>query len=94
MISPDSVVVRTGDLVTAPMGGELALMDMTTGTYFVLDEVAAAIWERLETPTTVRAICDQLRDRYDVPEERCEGDVMPFLQKLQMKNLLRLVDEP
>lgn len=86
------MVVRSGDLVSAPMGDELAMMDMDSGTYFVLDKVAAAIWDRIETPTAVRAICQQLREEYEVPEERCEADVIPFLQKLETKNLVRLVD--
>jgi hypothetical protein len=92
MIDRDSVVVRIGDLVSAPMGDELAMMDMGSGTYFVLDKVAAAIWDRMETPTSVRTLCQQLREEYEVPEERCEADVIPFLQKLETKNLVRLVD--
>lgn len=93
MITSDSVVVRTGDLVSAPMGDDLAMMDMATGTYFVLDGVAAAIWERIETPSSVRALCGQLCDEFDVPAERCEQDVIPFLEKLRQKQMLRVVDE-
>jgi hypothetical protein len=92
MIDQDSVVVRTGDLVTAPMGDEVAMMDMVSGTYFVLDHVAAAIWESIEQPVAVRALCDQLRERFDVPEGRCEADVIPFLEKLAQKNLIRVGD--
>jgi hypothetical protein len=90
MIDHNSIIVRTGDLVTAPMGDELAMMDMASGKYFVLDRVAAAIWDSLETPTAVDALCRQLRERYDVPEERCEADVIPFLEKLALKNLVRV----
>jgi len=92
MIDQDSVVVRTGDLVTAPMGDELAMMDMLSGKYFVLDRVAAAIWESIETPLSVRTLCEQLRERFDVPEGRCEADVIPFLENLALKNLVRVTD--
>ncbi|MBV8517043.1 MAG: PqqD family protein [Acidobacteria bacterium] len=94
MISRDAVVVRTGDLVSAPMGDELAMMDMETGTYFVLDEIAAAIWEQLEQPTRVSALCSTLENRYDVSASQCEADVLPFLQSLHAKRLVRLVEEP
>jgi hypothetical protein len=95
MITPDSVVVRTGDLVSAPMGDELAMMDMTSGTYFVLDGIAAEVWNRIETPASVRALCAQLCEQFDVPAERCQNDVIPFLEKLQQKQMLRIVgDEP
>jgi hypothetical protein len=90
MIDQDCIIVRIGDLVTAPMGDELAMMDMVTGTYFVLDKVAAAIWELIERPMAVRALCDRLRERFDVPEGRCEAEVIPFLEKLALKNLVRV----
>jgi hypothetical protein len=90
MIDRNSVIVRTGDLVSAPMGDELAMMDMVSGTYFVLDKVAAAIWDAIVTPVEVRALCAQLREQFDVPEGRCEADVIPFLEKLALKNLVRV----
>jgi hypothetical protein len=92
MIHRDAVVVRGDDLFTAPLGDEVALMQMATGTYFVLDEVAAAIWDRIETPTAVGAICQELRDAYAVAEDRCEADVVQFLEALRLKQLVRVVD--
>jgi Coenzyme PQQ synthesis protein D (PqqD) len=90
MIDRNSVIVRTGDLVSAPMGDELAMMDMVSGSYFVLDKVAAAIWEAIERPVAVRALCARLGEQFDVPEGRCEADVIPFLEKLALKNLVRV----
>ena len=90
MIDRDSVVVRTGDLLSAPMGDELAMMDMVSGKYFVLDRIAAEIWEAIETPTAVDALCRQLRERYEIAEGRCEADVLPFLENLASKNLVRV----
>jgi Coenzyme PQQ synthesis protein D (PqqD) len=91
MLTRSATVERAGDLVTAPMGEELAMMDMTAGTYFVLDEVAAFIWERLEGPTTVAELCSELERRYDVAPSRCEVDVLSFLESLRGKGLLRVV---
>jgi hypothetical protein len=93
MIDRDSVVVRNGDLVSAPMGNELAMMDMDSGKYFVLDKVAAAVWEVIETPTAVRALCERLREQFSVSEERCVADVIPFLEKLAAKNLVRIAGD-
>jgi hypothetical protein len=93
MISRDSVVVRTGDLVSAPMGDEIAMMDMETGTYFVLDAIAAAIWEQIEEPVRVSALCSELGSIYDVTASECEADVLPFLQSLHEKRIVRIVEE-
>lgn len=89
-INSNSIVVRTGDLVSAPMGEEVAMMDMVSGTYFVLDNVAATIWSAIETPIRVDTLCEQLRERFDDPQGRCELDVLSFLEKLAMKNLLHI----
>lgn len=89
-LNSSSIVVRTGDLVSAPMGDEVAMMDMVSGTYFVLDRVAAAIWDAIETPIAVDSLCARLREQFEVPEGRCEADVIPFLEKLALKKLLHI----
>jgi hypothetical protein len=90
MITPDTLLERNPDMVTAPLGNELAMMDVDTGTYFVLDDIAAFIWERLSEKTTLRALLDALQQQYDVSPERCESDVLPFLLKLHAKQLVRI----
>jgi hypothetical protein len=94
MISPDAVVVRSSDLVSAPIGSDLAMMDLDSGSYFVLDAIGAAIWEQLGEPVRVRDLCERLRAQYDVSEQRCEEDVLQYLEKLDARRLLRHVDEP
>jgi hypothetical protein len=94
MISSDSIVVRSGDLVAAPIGSDLAMMDLESGSYFVLDSVGAAIWEQLEQPVRVSELCERLRARYDVSEAQCEADVLQYLEKLDARRLLRRVDAP
>ena len=74
------------------MGDELAMMDMVTGKYFVLDKVAAEIWQAIEQPTAVAVLCRTLRERFEIAEARCEADVIPFLESLAQKNLVRVAD--
>lgn len=91
MIDRDSLIERTGDLASASMGHELAMMDLESGAYYVLAPVAAFIWSHLAAPTTPAALCDTLLQEYDVSRERCEADVLPFLRKLHAKGLVRIV---
>ena len=81
---------RNGEHVAAPMGEELAMMDIDAGKYYVLDEVAAFIWARLETPVSVAGLVAELGERYDVTPERCEADILPFLAHLDEKGLVRV----
>lgn len=92
MITSSDILQRTGDLVSAPMGEELAMMDMQSGTYYVLDEVAAYIWERLAAPTPVGELLATLQSRYAVSAAQCEADVVNFLQRLHAKGLVRTVE--
>jgi hypothetical protein len=47
VLDQNSVVQRVGELASAAMGNELAMMDLDTGKYLVLDKVAAHIWRTL-----------------------------------------------
>jgi hypothetical protein len=82
---------RDSDIVAAAMGREIAMMDMESGKYFVLDEIAASIWTRLETPATLGELCGELSARYDVTAEQCAADIAPFLESLLARRLVRIV---
>jgi hypothetical protein len=92
MLSPDTVIVHNGDLVSAPLGEETAMLDVDSGNYYILDDVASAIWEGLATETTPARLCAQLLERFDVTPAQCETDVMRFLDTLHGKGLVRIVD--
>ena len=84
------MLVRAERHVTAALGDGLAMMEIDTGTYYLLDEVAAAVWSRLEEPTRVCDLMAELRRGYDVGAEQCEADVLPFLARLRDKGLVRV----
>lgn len=91
MITPATIVVRAGDQIAAPVGDELVMLDIEKGTYYALDDVAAAIWRRLETPVEVSQVCAELQAEYDVPHDRCQADVLAFLRKLDAQGMVRIV---
>ena len=84
------VLVRTDRHVAAPLGETLAMMDIDAGTYYLLDDVAATVWSRLEQPTRVTDLVAELRESYDVEAEQCEADLLPFLSRLHEKGLVRV----
>lgn len=88
----DSTVQKVEALVSAPMGDELAMMDLETGKYLVLDRIGALIWEELEAPIRVRDLVDRLQARFEVGRPQCESDVLKFLRQLCDKGLLRVSD--
>jgi hypothetical protein len=90
ILNGDSRVRQRDAHVSAPMGDELAMMDLETGKYLVLDRIGAVIWEQLEAEIRVRDLVDRLQARFEVDRTQCESDVLTFLDKLQSRGLLRV----
>lgn len=89
-LATSDVVVRADHHVSAPLGEALAMMDVDAGTYYLLDDVAAAVWAHLERPIAVTELLAELQRTYDVEAERCAADVLPFLRRLHEKGLVRV----
>ena len=88
-ITIETVLVRSDDVVGAAIGDRLAMMDVDRGAYFVLDDVAAFIWERLERATAVGELLTALQQTFDVDRERCAADVLPFLSRIEERGIVR-----
>jgi hypothetical protein len=84
-------VERSSEPVSAAAGDSLMMFSVERGSYFGLNEVASAIWKKLESPVAVGALCAELRNEFEVAPERCESEVLAFLEKLEKKGLVRIV---
>lgn len=82
------MVSRSARPHTAVAGDELVMLDPEAGRYFGLDPVGRRIWELLERPTTVSALCSALMTDFAVDAETCQGDVLRLLEQLAAAELL------
>jgi hypothetical protein len=87
-IDLDSVVARAAGFTTAPVQDELMMMSVEHGAYFSLDEIATEIWGMLEEPARVRDLTDRLQQRYAVPAEECQADVIAFLGEMHKNGMI------
>ena len=67
------------------------MLDIDSGRYYLLDDIASFIWTRLADPRSVGALVSDLQERYEVTPEQLESDVLPFLAHLHDKGLVRHV---
>jgi len=81
-------VRRNGQWLSAAMGEEWAMMSVESGNYVTLSRVGARIWELIEQPVSVAAICARLSSEYDVPADVCRIEVDGFLGDLQAANAI------
>ncbi len=83
-----NTVRRADDVLTTPMDDTLLMLNIRQGRYHGLNEVAARIWELLETPTSAASLVAALVGEFDIGEEDCARDVADFLARLRERGLL------
>lgn len=81
-ITDSSIVVATQNHISTNVGGEQVILHPATGKYHGLSDVAYTIWERIQEPTSVAQIHQQLLEEYDVAAEDCHRDLLGFLDEL------------
>jgi len=87
-IAPDTTVVVSPQQVSTSLGEEAVILGAEAGQYFGLNAVGARIWELVQEPVRVSAICATLCEEYEVTAEQCERDVVALLTDLRDKGLL------
>jgi hypothetical protein len=74
---------RNAAILSAPSGaGEVMMMAIETNRYYAATEVGAQVWELLETPHSIAALCEAVRAEFDVDEATCAASVTRFVQEL------------
>jgi PqqD family protein of HPr-rel-A system len=74
-------------VISADLDGEAVLLDVESGAYYGLDEVAARIWKFLEQGASEEAICAELVEEYEVTPAELRSDIAAFLAILASKGL-------
>jgi Uncharacterised nucleotidyltransferase/Coenzyme PQQ synthesis protein D (PqqD) len=68
--------------------GESVLLDRSTGSLHMLNDVGAAIWSRLDGSRTVDTLVAELSEVFEVDSDRVARDVHEFLAQLAQLGLL------
>ncbi len=68
--------------------GEIIMLSLKTGEYYVLNDPASRIWEFIVHPISVQSIVELLQQEYSITFERCLKDTLNFLTILKDNNLI------
>jgi hypothetical protein len=85
-------IVRTQEVMTAPIDQEVVIFNLASNNYVNLDEIGRRIWDLLDTPRRADDLCRQLSQEFDATPEQIAADVLPFLNELQAENLIHVAD--
>lgn len=84
-----NVLLRSADGVMAcELGEGLALLHQASGTFYILGEIEAFIWNRLSTAATQDEVVGAVRETYDGAPDDIERDVGQFLREMLDGELL------
>ena len=90
---PDSLTLSTkvqwsNDQIAATVDREVVVLSIERGSYYGLDEIGSDIWQLIEKPIGVAALCDALAAKYDADRVTIERDVLALLEKLVAEGLV------
>jgi hypothetical protein len=65
---------------------------MRSNIYYTLNAIGSRIWDLIQQPKSVSAICGDILARYDVDPKRCRDDVIALLRDLNDAGLIEIVE--
>jgi hypothetical protein len=91
LIALSQSVVASRDHVACDLDDETVILSLTTGEYYGLNPVAAAIWKMIQVKRSVAHIRDALLQHYTgVTPEQCEAEVLGLVGELEELGLVEL----
>lgn len=85
---PDDLVTRGRDLLTTMVDGELLAMSIERGVCYGLNRVGARAWELLESPRSIRSMCEALTAEFDIDLATCLAEVTDLIEGLRAEGLV------
>jgi hypothetical protein len=84
----DTRISRQGDWLSADTGDGCVMMSPAVSRYIGLSQTGSRIWDLLETPQTLGALCVRLSESYDIKPEEVRPDVVEFVTGLMERGVL------
>jgi len=91
------MAIELSDTVTAlstsvccDLTDEVVILDLSSGVYFGLQGVGAAMWHYLEQPRTVEDLVNHLLSDYDICRDECMAKTVGFLEELANHHLISI----
>jgi hypothetical protein len=87
-LSLDSSLKVSDDVVFRDLDGEAIILNLASGVYFGLDPVGTRMWQLIEQRGRLKDVLAAMRDEYDAPAEKIEGDLLHLASELSEMGLL------
>lgn len=88
LLSLKTVVCRDPELVVSELNEATIMLSIRNEKYYGFEAVGSRIWQLIEQPMTIEAVCDALEAEFDVDREVCEAETLAFIQQLLDESLV------
>lgn len=75
-------VILSPEALFQEIGGEGVVLDLTSSSYFGLDEVGVRLWQLLQADPSLKAAQDTLLSEYEVERSQLEQDLEKLIGQL------------
>jgi hypothetical protein len=82
MFEPTTILRPSAGTLYRVFEGEAVLLNVDSGSYYVLNETASAIWQLCDGERDLQAIVDRLCQEYDVEVDQAWASLNCFLPDL------------
>ncbi len=93
-LTPEHIVQRVPDQIAAAVDDDIVMVNVETGYYYAVSDVAREIWEAIERPTRISDLIDDLMAEHDVERSTCAEQTLTYLESLLAERLLQVRDGP
>ena len=92
-VCKESIVSISKDQVSSDfLDEETVILNLSDGVYYGLDPVGSRIWRLIQEEKTVGELIQLLLGEYKVEPERCEREVLAFLETMESKGLVTIAE--
>ena len=92
-ISIKHLVVQSEGNIVSDMGGEKVMLNIENGKYYNLGKIGGEIWGIIDKPILVSELINDIMTKYDVNREKCEEEVISFLESMYEEKLVKVITQ-
>ncbi|MEO0970579.1 MAG: PqqD family peptide modification chaperone [Cyanobacteria bacterium J06639_18] len=90
LINDSAIISAAKEQISSDLGGEAIILNLKSGVYHGLNEVAAKIWNIIQNPKSVNDVRTILLEEYEVDFQQCDRDLKELLQELTKVGLIEI----
>lgn len=83
--------IQSKKIFESKIGDDLVMLDIDSGFYFGLNQVASDIWVMMQNPVSEEEIIEELLRKYEVDPTICSAETKELIQQMLEHKIISFV---